>query len=246
MRHAFIFHKIDAIHMIQTAYQQTRSIGPTRRSVSGIYVFRGERAVAFESTLERDFLVRKEFANNVLDVIPQPCQITYRHPATGREQVYTPDFLVHYHLGDRHYDDYPKPELVEVKPQAQWRKHWREWLPKWKAARRWAHEQGMVFHIVDETRIRTPALANIQFLSRYRRMRFSPQETAVVLSTLRDMGSTTIDFLLARHFMGLYRAQGIAHIWHLLATRQIDCDIAKPLSDFTEVWIPQIPMPTYE
>ncbi|HAY17330.1 MAG TPA: heteromeric transposase endonuclease subunit TnsA, partial [Halomonas sp.] len=33
-----------------------RKIGPTRRSVSGYYAFRGEESIAFESTLERDFL----------------------------------------------------------------------------------------------------------------------------------------------------------------------------------------------
>lgn len=224
--------------MMPTICKQTRSIGPTRRSVSGIYMFRGEQAVAFESTLERDFVIRQEFAHDVLDVVPQPCQIVYRHPSTGREHAYTPDFLVHYRLGDRHYDDYPKPQLVEVKPQSEWRKHWREWLPKWKAARRWAHDQGMVFHIHDETRIRDLALVNIQFLSRYTRMQFSPEETAAVLSTLHAMGSATVDYVLARHFMGIYRAEGIAHIWHLLATRKIDCDISRPLGDFTEIWLP--------
>lgn len=41
---------------------QTRKIRPTRRSVSGVYSFRGQTAIPFESTLERDFLIRKEFA----------------------------------------------------------------------------------------------------------------------------------------------------------------------------------------
>jgi hypothetical protein len=217
---------------------QTRKIGPTRRSVSGVYMFRNETAIEFESTLERDFLIRKEFALAVLDVIPQPCQIQYRDPRSGRLHTYTPDFLVYYRLGNRHYEDYPKPLLVEVKPAAEWRKHWRAWLPKWKAAYRYARDNGMVFRVHDETRIRDQTFENIMFLRRYNRMAFPVEESRVVLETVRQMGSATIDYLLARHFMGMYRAEGIAHLWHLVASRMLDCDISRPLNNFTEVWVP--------
>lgn len=220
---------------------QIRAIRPTRRSVSGIYPFRGESSIPFESTLERDFLMRIEFFRHVLDVIPQPVEIPFTAP-NGRTYTYTPDFLVYYRLGDRSYEDYPKPLLVEVKPAEQWRRRWRDWLPKWKAARRHAHEQGWVFHLFDESRIRDQVLANVQFLSRYKRMQFPVEETAAVLDTVQQMGWATIDHLLARHFPGqIYRAQGIALIWHLLATRQLDCDISQPLlwsTESTELWMP--------
>jgi hypothetical protein len=71
--------------------KQTRMIKPTRRSVSGIFPFRGETAIPYESTLERDFLIRKEFSLYVLDIIPQPVQV----PLTsnnGQIYTYTPDF----------------------------------------------------------------------------------------------------------------------------------------------------------
>lgn len=217
---------------------QIRKIGPTRRSVSGVYMFRDESAVEFESTLERDYLVRMEFSRAVLDVIPQPCQISYHHPDNGRRYIYTPDFLIYFGLGSRYSEDYPKPLLVEVKPENKWRKHWRQWLPKWKAAYRYAKIRGWTFHIKDESRIRDQALENIQFLSRYRRMAFPTEESHAVLETVRQMGSTTVDYLLARHFMGMYRAEGIAHVWHLLAERKLDCDISRPLANLTEVWVP--------
>lgn len=215
-----------------------RKIGPTRRSVSGYYAFRGEESIAFESTLERDFLVRADFDLDVLGVISQPCEIPFQHPVTGRWYTYTPDYLVYYQLGDRHYDDYPKPLLVEVKPQAAWRKHWREWLPKWKAALRYAKDQGWAFRLYDESRIRDTTFDNITFLARYKRMTFPPEESQEVLDTVRNMGVATLDYLLARHFMGIYRAEGISHLWHLLATRQLDCHVALPFSPFTEVWVP--------
>jgi hypothetical protein len=217
---------------------QTRRIKPTRRSVSGVYMFRGETAVEFESTLERDFLVRTEFSLSALCVIPQPCQIPFLDTVTGRHETYTPDFLVYHRLGNRSYEDYPKPVLVEVKPESEWRAHWRRWLPKWKAAYRYAQEQGWVFHIRDESRIRDQALSSITFLSRYRRMAFPEEESRWVIETVAQMGCATVDYLLVRHFMGIYRAQGIAHLWHLLATRRLDCDVSRPLNDATELWVP--------
>lgn len=54
---------------------QVRKIGATRRSVSGMYAFRGETAIAFESALERDILIRQEYFRSALDVIPQPTQV---------------------------------------------------------------------------------------------------------------------------------------------------------------------------
>lgn len=215
-----------------------RKIGPTRRSVSGYYAFRGEESIAFESTLERDFLVRADFNLDVLNVISQPCEIPFQYSITGRRYTYTPDYLVYYRLGDRHYENYPRPLLVEVKPQAMWRKHWREWLPKWKAALRYAKVQGWDFRLHDESRIRDKTFDNITFLSRYKRMAFPPEESLQVVSTVREMGVATLDYLLARHFMGPYRAEGISHVWHLLASRQLECDIALPFSPFTEVWVP--------
>lgn len=222
--------------MVQ-APRQSRRIGPTRRSVSGIYSFRGETSIPFESTLERDFLIRKEFNLSVLDIIPQPVQIPFV-AANGQSYTYTPDFLVYYRLGNREYCDYPKPILVEVKPEKEWRAHWRKWLPKWKAAYRHAMEQGWEFHIYDESRIRDQALENIRFLERYKQMRFAAEESRWVIENLRQMGCAPFHYILARHFIGLYRAEGIAHIWHLLATRQLDCDISRPLNEFTELWVP--------
>lgn len=87
--------------MVQ-APRQSRKIGPTRRSVSGIYNFRREMSIPFESTLERDFLIRKEFCLTVLDIIPQPCQIPFQG-RDGRSHTYTPDFLIYYRLGNVTY-----------------------------------------------------------------------------------------------------------------------------------------------
>ena len=217
--------------------KQARKIGPTRRSVSGVYMFHGETAIPYESTLERDFIIRKEFSLAVLDIIPQPVQIPF-NGSDGRAHTYTPDFLVYYRLGNREYGDYPKPVLIEVKPEKEWRKNWRKWLPKWKTACRYAKGQGWEFHIQDESRIRDQALENVKFLGRYKRMEFPSEESGWIIENIRQMGSAPFHYILSRHFMGMYRAGGIAHLWHLLAKRQLDCDISRPLNDFTELWVP--------
>lgn len=215
---------------------QVRKIKPTRRSVSGHYSFRGETSIDFESTLERDFIMRTEYFNHVLDIVPQPAEISFTNP-NGRKFTYTPDFLVIYRLGNRYYGDFPKPMLVEVKPEGEWKAHWREWLPKWKAARRYAKEQDWTFRIYDESRIRDKALENIRFLERYKRMHFPIEECRVVLQTVEELGGTQMHHLLARYFMGMYRAEGIALIWHLVATRQLDCDITRALNEKTDLWV---------
>lgn len=214
-----------------------RKIRPTRRSVSGYFMFRGQESIAYESTLERDFLIRTAFFLHVLDVIPQPAQIPFvGHD--GRSYRYTPDFLVYYRLGSESWMAYPKPILVEVKPEQAWRQHWRAWLPKWKAAWRYAQENGWEFHIRDESRIRDGVFKNIQFLQRYKPMTFPTEESRWVISSLQEMGSAPFHYLLARHFAGSARGEGISHLWHLLATRQLECDISRPLDQHTELWIP--------
>ena len=217
--------------------QPQRKIRPTRRSVSGIHVFRKRTGIPFESTLERDFLIRTEFSRTVAEIIPQPVRIPFR-TASGREATYTPDFLVVYRLGNRAYPEYPKPRLVEVKPEQEWRRHWRRWSPKWRAAIEVAKERGWTFRIHDETRIRDAALANIRFLQRYRRMRFTEEDSQWLLDTVRAMGCAPLRYLVDERVAAGRPSVGIAHLWHLLATRHLDCDISRPLNHDTEFWVP--------
>lgn len=228
--------------MIENSHDKTRptpvrSIKPTKRSVSGVFPFRGEGGIPYESMLERDFLLRTEFSPNVMAIVPQPVLIPF--VTNGRTFNYTPDFLVYYRLGESDFENYPKPLLVEVKPEKAWRENWRDWLSKWKAAWRYAKEQGWEFHIFDESRIRDSAFYNIQFLERYERMSFPPEDSAWIIDSVRQMGVAPVHYLLATHSCGFYRGQTISHLWHLIATRRLECDIRMPLNEFLEVWVPQ-------
>lgn len=214
-----------------------RVVPRNRRSVTGFLSWRGEHSIQYESTLERDFLVRQEFSLAVSQVVSQPCVFPFT-TRTGRAAEYTPDFLVVYSADTAPLKYQRRPKLVEVKPESEWRKHWREWLPKWKAARRYAAAQGWTFCIMDESRIRTQALANIQFLRRYRNNVYPSQESDWIVESVRELGAATFDYLLAKHFQGIYAAEGIGHLWSLLAGRRLDCDICLPLGGDTELWVP--------
>jgi len=214
-----------------------RVIPRNRRSVTGFLSWRGQHSIQYESTLERDFLVRQEFSLAVSQVISQPCAFPFT-TRTGRVAEYTPDFLVVYRADSAPLKYQRRPMLVEVKPQAEWREHWREWLPKWKAARRYAASQGWSFRVMDESRIRTQALVNIQFLRRYRNNVYASQESDWIVDSVRELGAVTFDYLLAKHFQGIYAAEGVGHLWSLLASRQLDCDICLPLDGVTELWVP--------
>lgn len=203
-----------------------------------MYPFRRERLIQFESSLERDFIVRMEFFSHVLDMVAQPVEIEFRNDDEGPTYKYTPDFLVTFRTGSLGTFTSDLPRLVEVKPKEDWSESWRKWLPKWKAARRYAIEHGWEFRIYDEYRIRDTAFENINLLAPFKRDDFDPEDAKIVLKLLEDMGAAPINFILARYFGGNFRNRGLNTIWSLLANRLIDCDITAPLSESTEVWIP--------
>lgn len=194
----------------------------------------------FESLLERDFLKRMRFSHRVESVIAQPVRVDFLD-SLGRLQTYTPDFLVHYRQPlDVDYQYYIKPMLVEVKPAYEWRKNWRAWLSKWKAARRYARSQEWIFSIYDESRIRGLALENITFLERFERLAFDQEDVDMVLNTLRGMGIAPVHYLLARHFKGIYQDRGVALLWHLIATGRVECEITEPLDQYLELWVANV------
>lgn len=214
-----------------------RKLGTTRRSMSGFVPMRSGSFVGYESQLERDFLVKMNSNLSVLDIVPQPVSIPFTYP-NGRNYQYTPDFLVYFKLGNHHPELYPKPLLIEVKYADEWKKNWRKWLPKWKAAWRYAQEQGYSFHIFDESRIRDRTLSNIEFLNRYKRMLFDEELSNIIIANVSQRGHMAFDSLLGCHFSRNEQATGISHLWHLLATRRLDCDLSLPLSNETFLWVP--------
>ena len=224
-----------------------RKIKPTRRSVSGVYSFRGLESVAYESTLERDFLVKQEFALDVITVVSQPMEIPYVDDR-GVRRIYTPDYMVYYRIVQHaHMWSVPKAILVEVKPKEQWKEHWRLWKRKWKAAIRESKRDRSPtsgnylwqFRIYDEDRIRDQGLRNIQYIERFKEGDYCKEECQWVMDNLRSLGQATVAHLLLYHFPGIYREKGKQLLWHLLANRLLECDIQKPLDEHLYLWVAQ-------
>ena len=213
--------------------EQSRKIGITRRSISGLYPFKGEDTVAFESTLERDFLVRLETIRSVTEVISQPYTIRYKS-TSGRYHPYTPDYLVKY---KNHPWPYTPPKLIEVKPRELIKEQLIKFKPKYQATFQFCRENGFIFHFMDESKIRDQRLNNANFLRRYKKLEFNEQDSDWVLSSIRQFGSMTFDHLLTKHFIGeRRRAIGISNLWHLIAIEKLQCNLAEPLNFRTELW----------
>src|SRR5919197_6548596 len=81
---------------------------------------------AFESSLERDFLLLLDFDPDVEFYEEQPVCIVYQDDH-GRCRTYTPDVFVRYQTA-------AKPLLCEVKYRDDLRQHWTVYRPKFRAA----------------------------------------------------------------------------------------------------------------
>lgn len=209
--------------------EQTRQIKPSYRSVTGYLSYQG-KSIAYESTLERDFLLYYSFKKDVTQIIPQPVKIPFYK--NNRIYFYTPDFFIKF---DEKSDS--KPIIVEVKPKSEWQSHWHDWKDKWKAMINFCKNNNYIFHIYDEDRIRHLALSNINFLMRYKNLSYDIEDAKAILNQVSLMGSTSIDYLLTRFFQGsLYRQHGFRVICHLLLSQKLSCDLFAEINEQTIVW----------
>lgn len=94
--------------------------------------------------------------DNILQWASESIRIPYRHPLTGKQTIYVPDFLITY----RTRDNTVKAELIEIKPRGQSliteRQSSRDRAvvavnyAKWDAAQKWCRRQGLVFRVITE------------------------------------------------------------------------------------------------
>lgn len=136
--------------------------------VTGGYSSRkNEEMDAFESLLEKDYLLTLDFDDAVAKFEVQPVRI----PVPGFPKGYVPDVFVEYRP-DPQTGEIRKPSLVEVKSAEDLVRNAEKYAPKFAAARQYAEERGWEFRTVDQNEIRSPRLANLKFLREYRN--FSP------------------------------------------------------------------------
>jgi len=216
-----------------------RTVPKNYRSLTGLVPnTRTQSVTAFESSLERDFLLLLDFDPDVEFFEEQPVKIVY-HDAKGRRRTYTPDVLVRYRT-DRLQARHTKPLLWEVKYRDDLRQHWAEYRPKFRAAQRYARQQGWRFRLVTERRVRTPYLENVKFLRPYRTLPVNDAYRTQLLSTLASVEATDPASLLAAVCQDRWQqAQLLPMLWQLVATRQIATALDQPLTMQSRLWLPK-------
>src|SRR6266496_4186136 len=222
--------------LMQFDRAQDRSFMPVRiipknyRSLTGLVSnTRTQSMAAFESSLERDFLVLLDFDPDVEFYEEQPLTITYADER-GRRRTYTPDVFVRYRIDPLQAKSNP-PLLCEVKYRDDLRQHWTDYRPKFRAAGRYARQQGWRFRVVTERHIRTPYLANVKFLRSYQAMPPNELYRTRLLSAVSALGETEPTRLLTTMSQDRWQqAQMLPMLWQLIATRQVDTDLIQPLT----------------
>jgi hypothetical protein len=132
------------------------------RFAQGIYrltnpaKYAGNRAPRYRSGWEHAFMRFCDSNENIVQWASEAISIPYRHPLTGRQTIYIPDFFVQY----RDKNNRTRAELIEIKPKKQSiiesRASARDRAviavnyAKWAAAQKWCQRQGLIFRVITE------------------------------------------------------------------------------------------------
>lgn len=198
-----------------------RKIPKNYRSVTGRFQsLKNDRAIAFESTLERDFFLSLEFDDRVEMYEEQP--LTIKDEIDGRVISYTPDCLV------RHIDG--TETLYEVKYVADLEKDAEELAPRFAIAERYVREPNMEFRVVTELDIRCTKLENQRFLYGFAsppRDLVSLQDSIAMLLAQPLPLESLLSSLSSER---MRQASYIPVIWHLVFTGRLKVDMETPIN----------------
>jgi hypothetical protein len=116
----------------------------------------GIRAPRYRSGWEFSFMKFCDSNDHVLQWASEAIQIPYRHPLTGKQTIYVPDFLITY----RTRNNMMRAELIEIKPKKQSviesKMSSRDRAvvainyAKWASATAWCKRQGITFRVITE------------------------------------------------------------------------------------------------
>jgi hypothetical protein len=116
----------------------------------------GTKTPRYRSGWELSFMRFCDNNDNVLQWASEAVQIPYRHPLTGKQTIYVPDFLITY----RTRGNAVRAELIEIKPKKQSviesKMSSRDRAvvainyAKWDQATKWCARQGLHFRVITE------------------------------------------------------------------------------------------------
>ena len=217
-----------------------RDIGIGTSSLRGkIPSSKTNRQHKFESSLERDFIEIIDFNNSVKHYCEQPVTIEYK--LDGVTYYYTPDFIVYYNSKSI------KPLLCEIKYRKDLKKNWKELKPKFKAAIEYTRKNNWRFKIITEKEIRNQYLENAKFLNNYKenkidRLGFltgiNEIDFKLLMFNIEEIKITTPEELMMMSSSNKEKqGEFLYTIWYLVANFWIKCDLSKPLTIKSEIWV---------
>lgn len=130
------------------------SQGPFKPTNPKKYV--GSGTIFMRSSWEFTFASFCDHNDNILEWASEPIRIPYRHPLSGKNTTYVPDFLIRY----KDKNNRMLTELIEIKPMSQsvlkegMKPNQRATvavnMAKWAAAKVWCQKNGISFRVVTE------------------------------------------------------------------------------------------------
>lgn len=218
-----------------------RKIPKNYRFLTG--VFGGTKNVgkaSFESPLERDLQILLEFDTDVLEYEAQPVRIP-RTDGKGKARFFTPDVRIVYRP-DAVSPWRGKTLIVEVKCREDLTEGKNFIFEKMKAGIAWCRQNGAIFKVFSESRIRSPLLDNARFLLPFRRITPDVEDEEYLLDTLRRNGPLEASRLLESLSDDPdKRSRLLWVLWYLVSVGRIGTDLSRPLTQnsLIESRIPQ-------
>tara|TARA_E500000318_G_scaffold111801_1_gene131836 strand:- start:879 stop:1679 length:801 start_codon:yes stop_codon:yes gene_type:complete len=205
-----------------------REIRPGRQSVTGLLEASPDQTqMSFDCSLERDFAILMSGREGVLSIEAQPVTIRYLDEF-GKQQVYTPDFLVT--CRKSRADPTFLSMLVEVKYQTELNGPERpKLLTKFKHAQRWAEFKRWSFAVYSEAEIRTAELSRARELLPSRFIKSSRPIQLAIMALMKSQRSTTIGGITAQLTNQFELPEIHAEIRKMLATHQLFADYDSPI-----------------
>lgn len=121
--------------------------------------YAGLKPPRYRSSWEWHFMKFCDDNDHVLQWASEAVSVPYRHPLTGKQTIYVPDFLITY----QNSVGRTIGELIEIKPRKQsvleGRMSEKERMivainyAKWDQATKWAKANGLTFRVINEDQI---------------------------------------------------------------------------------------------
>ena len=118
--------------------------------------YAGKKTPRYRSGWEHAFMRFCDSNEHIVMWASESINIPYRHPLTGKQTIYVPDFLIQY----RNKRNQVVTELIEIKPKKQSvieskasaneRAVVAVNYAKWDAAQKWCRRQGITFRVITE------------------------------------------------------------------------------------------------